>query len=231
MLLFRSSDPPEQECRTAIMAVQEVIDRDLEKSSFLSSMMMPDVITPQEVVKLLNSAKIRFVLVGAYGLARWLKEARATEDVDVVVLARHVKKAVSLLLTKYPQLEAVDLPVVTRLRERETHNVVVDVMKPMQQPYRDALKHTKTASIGSHSCRIPSLEMALVMKFAAMTSLYRATKDRYQDAHDFILIVENNSNDIDRLQLAELAQLIYPEAGKDINKLVDRALAGETIIL
>jgi hypothetical protein len=57
--------------------------------------------------------------------------------------------------------------------------------------------------------------------------LYRATKDKYQDAHDFINIATTNP-DLDRDRAAALAQLIYPEAGKDILDLLDKARAGET---
>jgi hypothetical protein len=210
------------------MAIQQLQDEDLEKASVLSRMMVSHVIPPAEVIKVLNRAKIRFVLVGAFGLARWLHEARATEDVDVVVFARQVKKVVVTLLDAFPHLEAVDLPVVTRLRQRDGKQaVLIDVMKPMQQPYREVFKHTVPATVGRQSCLIPSVEMALVMKFSAMTSLYRATKDKYQDAHDFINIATTNP-DLDRDRAAALAQLIYPEAGKDILDLLDKARAGET---
>jgi len=138
---------------------------------------MPKVIAPIEVIRVLNKAKISFVLVGAYGLAGWKDEARGTEDVDVVVAAKHLKKAVKTLLEAFPHLEPVDLPVVVRLRERATQDVVIDVMKPLQQPYIEVFKHTHTVTSEGQTYRVPSLEMALVMKFSAMISLYRADED------------------------------------------------------
>lgn len=212
------------------MAVQEIHERGIEKASLLSSIQMAKVIPPLEVIRALNEANIRFVLVGAYGLVGWTKEARATEDVDVVVAARQVKKAAKVLCEAFPHLEPVDLPVVVRFRDRESHDVAIDVMKPVQQPYLEVFRHTHTVSGGGQTYRVPSLEMALVMKFAAMTSLYRAEEDKHQDAHDFIRLVKQNP-DFDKDKLAELAMLMYADGGKDALELARKAQAGEKLDL
>ena len=66
---------------------------------------MPRVIPLPDVLRVLNRGKISYVLVGAHGLASWRGKPRATEDVDVIVAAKHVKKATQLLLDAFPQLE------------------------------------------------------------------------------------------------------------------------------
>jgi hypothetical protein len=238
MLLRRSSVRESRAIETLNMVVQSLghdrgtvlADQALEKSALLSKRIMPHTIAPETVIRVLNSAKIRFVLVGAFGIARWKKEARATLDVDVVVTARQLKKAVAALLKAFPHLEAVDLPVVTRLRERTSQEVVIDVMKPVQQPYREVFKHTLETCIGKESCHVPSLEMALVMKFAAMTSARRDVADKYRDAYDFIRMAKHN-DDMDRDQVARLASLMSPEGGKDVLDMIDKARAGETLNL
>ncbi len=212
------------------MAMQEVLERNLAKSSLLSLSQMPSIIPLIEVIRVLNDAKISFVLVGAHGLATWRGKPRATEDVDVVVAAKQLKKAVAALTASFENLESVDLAVVVRLRDRETHDVLIDVMKPFQQPYREALKHTRTVTIDGESVRIPSLEMALVMKFSAMISINRADEDKHLDAHDFIRMVKNNPK-IDKRELARFATLVYPEADKEILDMVRRVEAGEQLIL
>src|SRR4029077_13239672 len=116
-----------------------------------------------------------------------------TQDVDVIVASRHEKKAVKALLEAFPQLQADDMPVVIRLRDRETKRVAIDVMKTNQQLFRQALKHTRTIHVEGHTYKIPSLEMALAMKFAPMVSIYRADIEKYQDAHDFGQMVLNNA--------------------------------------
>jgi hypothetical protein len=212
------------------MTVQEIHDRYVTKAALLSSIQVAKLIPPLEVIRALNGAKVSFVLVGAYGLAGWLKESRATEDVDVVVATRQVQKAVKVLVAAFPHLEPVELPVVIRLRERGTLDVVIDVMKPAQQPYREIFHNTHLVTSAKQKYRVPTLEMAIAMKFSAMTSLYRADKDKFQDAHDFILLVENNQ-EIDREKLSELASLIYPEGGKDVLELVRKVLAGEKLVI
>ncbi len=78
--------------------------------------------------------------------------------------------------------------------------------------------------------RVPSLEMALTCKFAPMISLARADARKYQDAHDFIVMVQRNS-DIDLDKLAQLGNLIYPSGGKEIVEMVHKVRAGEQLIL
>lgn len=212
------------------MQVTGVHERDLRKSALLSSFQMDNPIPPLEVVRILNEAKVRFVLAGAYGLAGWRKEPRATEDVDVIVSVRQVPKAVKVLCAAFPQLEPVDLPVVVRLRDRETHDVAIDVMKPLQQPYLEVFKHTHSVTSEGVTYRVPSLEMAVLMKFTAMTSLYRAEEDRYQDAHDFILLVKKNPN-LDEDKLSELGSLLYPDGGKDVVEMARKARQGEKLNL
>jgi hypothetical protein len=212
------------------MAVQTIHEKGLWKSSLLTSYQVDKPLRPLDVIRALNKAKIHFVLVGAYGLAGWRQEARATEDVDVVVAARQIKKAVTVLLDAFPHLEAVDHPVVVRLRERDEKDVAIDVMKPVQPPYRQVFKHTHTVKAEGQTYRVPTLEMAIVMKFSAMTSLYRADKDKYVDAHDFILLVEKNPN-FEKAKLAQLGSLIYEDGGKDVVEMARKVLAGEKLNL
>jgi hypothetical protein len=191
---------------------------------------MPNFITPAEVIAVLNEAKVRFMLVGLHGVAEWMQEPRGTEDVDVLVATRGHKKAVRALLRAFPHLEEYDLPVVTRLRDKESKRVAVDVIKPVQEPYCDALNHAVIITAGDQKYRIPTLEMALVMKFAPMVSLFRADEDKYQDAHDFIRIVKNNP-EIDLKTLSELGERIYPGGGKEVVEMVRRVRASEKLIL
>lgn len=212
------------------MVVQAAHEKCLAKSAILSRYQMPQVIPLEDVIRVLNNAKVRFVLVGAHGLAGWRNKPRATEDVDVVVAQAHLKKAVKALENAFPKLESVDLPVVIRMRDRQSHDVLVDVMKPVQQPYVEVFKHTHTTTIEGQKVRIPTLEMALVMKFSAMTSLYRADKDKFLDAHDFMYMVDTNAN-CNEAVLSEIASLIYPDGGKDVVEMVRKVRAGEKLVL
>ena len=188
-----------------------------------------NTIAPLDVITILNKQKISFILVGAYGLAGWTKAPRATEDVDLVVAARHHKKATKALLAAFPHLQTDDQEVVTRLRDRQTHEVAIDLMKP-NQLYRAAFKHAEAVQAGKQLYRVPCLEMALAMKFAPMISLTREDEKKHLDAHDFILMVKANP-EIDLEKLAELGQLVYNGGGQEILEMVRKVRAGEKLVL
>lgn len=202
----------------------------LAASSALSEYYVPNFISPLQVITALNRARVRFMLVGLHGIGGWLQEPRATEDVDVLVGPRGHKKAVRALLEAFPHLEEYDLPVVTRLREPESKKVVIGVMKPNRELFREALRFGPMVRSGGQPYQIPSLELALAMKFAPVVSLYRQDKDKYQDAHDFIAIVEANPN-IDLDKLATLGELVDAGGGKAIVEMVRRVRAKEKLLL
>jgi hypothetical protein len=212
------------------MKVTDIHAESLATSTALSRYYMAYSILPADVIKVLTAAKVTFVLVGAHGISGWMDDPRATQDVDVVVAARHLKKAVNALLAAFPQLDPDDKPVVIRLRDRDTKKIVIDVMKPNEQLYRDVLKHTHTVTSGGQTYKIPSLEMALAMKFAAMISLHRQDEDKFQDAHDFIRMVKANA-EIDLKKLAELGDLVYPGGGKEAVDKVEQVRRGESLKL
>jgi len=212
------------------MNAHDVHSLSLATSTALSGYYMPELITPLQVITVLNGAGVKFVLVGAHGLGGWMQKPRATEDVDVVVGARGVKKAVRVLLAAFPHLEEDDHPVVTRLRDRGTKAVAIDVMKPNQQLFREALKHTRTIAAAGQAYQIPSLEMALALKFASMISLTRSDEKKHIDAHDFITMIKVNPV-IDLENLAGFGELVYPGGGKEIVEKVGQVRRGEPLKL
>ena len=217
------------------MAVLELHEHHLRRSADIARFqlevqMEKRFLSPLDVIRVLNKEKISFVLVGAYGLSGWRTQARATEDVDVVVASKQVAKAVRALTKAFTYLESEDIEVVVRLRDKDTKQVAIDVMKPVQPPYRDIFKHTKKVRAGKESYRVPSLEMALTCKFAPMISLVRADERKLQDAADFIDMVKKNK-DIDLEVLEKLGELVYTGGGKEILKLVRKVRAGEKLDL
>lgn len=204
--------------------------RSLAEASILSTIQIMDPILPEAVIKVLNKTRVSFVLAGAYALAGWTRAPRATKDVDVIVVASHVKKAVQALKAAFPPLEPDDQEVVIRFRDPETQEVAIDVMKANQPLFRAAIKHTTTAIIGGEKCKIPTLEMALAMKFAPMISLVRADEKKHLDAHDFISMVKVNK-DIDLVKLSFLGELVYPGGGQEVVEMVETIRAGRKLVL
>ena len=210
-------------------------------------------LSPVDVIAVLNREKISFVLAGAYGLAGWMTQARATEDVDLIVALKHVKKATRILTEAFPYLESDDQEVVVRLRDKETSNVLIDLMKPTQLHLRAIFKNTIRVEMDHQEYRVPSLEMALVLKFAPMISLARIDRPKFIgahdlrawtlfllreiaridrkkfiDAHDFMDIVQRNP-EIDQALLTELGDLVYNGGGKEIVEMVRKVRAGEKL--
>lgn len=212
------------------MLLEDVHGHCLAKAATLSGFAMAHAIGPLEVVAVLNASGVKFMLIGAYGLTGWIKRPRATEDVDVLVMTRHHKKAVKGLLTEFPHLETRDLDVVTRLCDRETKEVAIDVVKPVEPLFQVGLKHTQEVTAEGQTYRIPTLEMALSMKFAPMISPNREDGKKYMDAHDFFYMVRNHP-EIDLDKLAELGDLVYNGGGKEVLDMVRRVRAGEKLIL
>lgn len=212
-----------------MIRVEDVDSRYLRKTVALSIEQGAAMLSPLEVVRLLNAEKISFVLVGAHGLAGWMKKPRATQDVDVVIANRHVRKATRALLTAYPQLEAHEEEVVVRLRDRTSGDVVIDLIK-QRELYRSAFQYTRPIALGKQACRVPTLEMALAMKFAAMISPNRPVEKSYQDAHDFIVIAKENP-ETDEDVLRELGELIYGGGGEALLEALRKARAGERLEL
>lgn len=214
----------------ATAVLNDIHAREIALTSVLTRQQVVNPIAVEDVIKLLNAAKIRFVLAGAHGLAGWRDSARATEDVDLVVMAKHVKKATKILVAAYPHLVAEDHEFVVRLRNPETTKVAIDLMRTNQPIYGAAFQHTVSTTIKGQPCLIPSLEMALAMKFAPMISLTREDYKKYIDAGDFIRIINVNP-DIDLETLAELGDLVYPGGGKEIVEKVRQVRAGERLQL
>jgi hypothetical protein len=183
-------------------------------------------VKPRQVIEVLRQAGIKPVLMGAYGFNVYRDQARATEYVDVLVRKKDIRKAIRVLHEAFAHLTLNDTPVVTRFIDPATGKAVLDVMKPTQKVFRMFFRHT--VPIGdTHS--IPTLEMALISKFAAITSPYRERLRKMQDATDFAVMTDHNKDKIDLRKLQRLAEYVYPGGTKEIKQLVEDILAGRPI--
>src|SRR5262245_53021133 len=110
-----------------------------------------------EVVRRLNRAKVKFVLMGAHAVNTYRPQSRTTDDIDFLVSERDLPKAEQLLRRAYPELRVEDHPPVIRFIETEENLPVIDLMKPIT----DLLKLTfrESVSVGAYS--IPKIEIAL----------------------------------------------------------------------
>jgi hypothetical protein len=185
-------------------------------------------VTPEGVIAALNRVGINPVLLGTHGLVGYRSEPRATQDVDLLVTKKDVRKAVATLVREYPYLEMHDTSIVTRMRDPVSQKVVIDVIKPASQAMKLVFRHT--VKIGK-THRIPELEMALVCKFVAMVAPNRREAKRLVDFGDFVDVVENQRATLDLGKLEHLADLVRPRGGQAILRLVADINAGRRIRL
>lgn len=184
--------------------------------------------TPERVIEVLCEAGINCVLMGTHALNTWRSEPRATQDTDVLVPKRDLRKAIRALREAFPELTVTDLPVVTRFLEPTMGKPVIDVMKPTQVVFQVVFRHA--IKIGD-THRIPDLEMALASKFAAMVSPNRDPAKKMIDGGDFIDVVKNNRAVINVAKLQRLAEKVYPGGAKEIIQMLEDIDAGRTIQL
>ncbi|HTU20483.1 MAG TPA: hypothetical protein VMG10_20635 [Gemmataceae bacterium] len=206
----------------------EALRRSSQIARNLLRMYRPEsnMISPEDVIGVLNAAGVRFMLMGNYGITGWRLERRASEDVDVLVRTRDHRKAVDTILNSFPDLQMQDFPVVTRFLDPTTELPVIDLMKPNQPLFKVAFRQTVLVEEGY---LIPNLEFALACKFAAMVSPNRQVKKKHLDAADFISIVEKNAPAIRLARLRRLGERVYLGGGAELLHLVEDAKAGRRL--
>jgi hypothetical protein len=212
------------------MSLLDVHRQSLVTSTALSVYYLPNAVSPLQMIRVLNAAGIRFVLLGCHSIGGWMDEPRASEDVDVLVSARGVRKAVRDLLTAFSHLEEDEGEAFVHLRDRKTRAAAIDVVKPLSELLRTALKKTCEVELEGEKYRIPTLEMALALTFSRMKSLTWGNAKKHMDAHYFIAMVKVNPM-IDLTLLAMLGDLVCPDGGVEIVQTVGQASRDETLTL
>src|SRR5260370_922327 len=87
-----------------------------EVTSWIRKEREPQVlnVTPENVIATLHGAGINPVLMGTHGVNVYRDEARATQDVDVLVTKREVTKAIRALEAAFPYLDIMQNTAVAR---------------------------------------------------------------------------------------------------------------------
>jgi hypothetical protein len=183
-------------------------------------------VTPERVIKAVHEAGVKCVLMGTHALNTYRDEARATQDVDILVRKHEVRRTIRALRNAYPKLSLQDTPVVARFLDPTTGKGAIDVMKPTQTVYQIVFRHT--VAIGE-THRIPDLEMALASKFAAMVSPNRSRGKKLIDTGDFVIVVEHNRNILDVEKLKRLAEKVYRGGSAEIASLIEDIDTGRKI--
>ncbi len=84
------------------MILRDVHRESLAISTALSEYYVDNFILPRDVIAVLNRAGVRFMLVGAHGIGGWMDKPRTTQDVDIIVGIRGVKKPLAPYSRPFP---------------------------------------------------------------------------------------------------------------------------------
>jgi len=183
----------------------------------------------QEVVDCLRQAGVRnWVLMGLHGYVGYLPLPRATQDVDVMVPYSQKAKAAKAISEQWPTLEKRELSQVVRFLDPDDVDPdghpkpVVDIMLPWSPFQKTILKrHVIVDEQTGH--RIPTIEAAIVAKYAAMISPHRDIEKREYDAGDLRRLIKANQANINRDDLASLAAEVWEGGGEEILRFLDLA--------
>lgn len=142
----------------------------IEISSTLSKLPMlgreeaEDVVrmVPGEINPILRAANIEFVLVGAHGLATWLAQPRATQDVDYIIRECDARRAAEAIQRQLPVLVLEKHPDVWRFQRDGQY--VLDLILTRTLLHKRVYKEFVEAGKGKSRYRVPKIEAALAMK-------------------------------------------------------------------
>lgn len=190
-------------------------------------------ITPQEVIDVLNAAGVKdWVLMGLHGYVGYMPDPRATQEIDIMVPDSQRERAKHAIAKRWPDLVIRELSQVTRFMDpldldpSGQPKPVVDVMHPWS-PFQEVILKEYVVIDAETQHRLPTLEAALVSKFAAILSPHRDRDKKEYDAGDFRRLVRANHERLKHDDLRRLAGMVWEKGAEDIERFVEIALSDE----
>jgi hypothetical protein len=188
-------------------------------------------ITPQEVIDVLNAAGVKnWVLMGLHGYVGYMPNPRATQDVDIMVPYSGRARAKKAIASHWPALIIHELSQVTRfldpldLDHEGRPKAAVDLMHPFS-PFQELILKEYVIVDKETQHRLPTIEAALVSKYAAMVSPFRERQRKEYDAGDFRLLTRANAEHIRIADLRRLAALVWEGGADEIERFIEIAIS------
>lgn len=192
-------------------------------------------VTPEEVIQCMNEAGIKnWVLMGLHGYVGYLPMPRATQDVDVMVPYSQKNRAAKAIADWWPMLHQVTLSQVVRFLDPTDLDTdgkpkpMIDLMLPWGKFQETILEKYVVVDEKAHS-RYPTVEAALVSKYAALVSPHRSREKKEQDAVDFRRIIRANHQRLDRAVLEELGEQVWDQGGEEILRFIELTLGDQPL--
>jgi hypothetical protein len=187
-------------------------------------------IKPSEVMECLRDAGVQnWCLMGLHGYVGYLPMPRATQDVDVMVPHNQKKKAVNAICARWPQLIKKEFEPVVRFYDpgeldRDGHKVpVIDLMLPWGKFQETILNEHVLTDVKTGS-RYPTIEAAIVAKYAALISPSRKPSKRKYDAGDLENLIRTSHPNYNATKIQSLASQVWEGGSDEILRFIDCAL-------
>ncbi len=187
-------------------------------------------VTPEEVIDCMIQAKIKnWCLVGLHGYVGYLPMPRATQDVDVMVPYSEKSRATKAVAERWPTLIQIELSNVVRFMDSSDLDSegkpkpVVDIMLAWGKFQETILLKCVIVDKETGS-RYPTVEAALVSKYAPLVSPNRSREKKEQDAVDFRRIIRANHERIDRKIVSDLAGQVWEKGSEEILDFIELTL-------
>ncbi len=206
----------------------------LRKSCELSRQQLEDAVNPLEVAALFEQERVSYVLIGGHMSSYYTGTARATVDVDFIIGGADFARAARMIDKAYAQLKHHD----------QVHHVTYDSRKPnLKHPERIDLvkdgfplfrevvrRHFVTLRAGPVPVKVPTLEAAIALKFAAAISPNRSDENKPVDHADLLRLIRAQPN-LDDSILLTLGELVYLGGGKELVSVVADVRQGKPVSL
>ena len=205
----------------------------LEQSHRLSKQHVHDAVSPLDVVSVLNDGKVHFVLIGGHMLGFHTGTPRATVDVDVIVAHADIAAASGALSQAFPNLAKSDLGANVRFASADTSidRERIDVVKASNAFFKRVLEvYTLEILAGGHALKVPTIEAAIALKFAAAISPNRGDESKPQDRVDLLQLIRQHP-ELDNAVIQELGDLVYVGGGAELIAFVTSIREGRRPVL
>ncbi len=186
-------------------------------------------VTPHEVIDCLVAAGVRkWVLMGLHGYVGYLPMPRATQDVDVLVRYSERDRAAKAIATRWPELTMQALKQVVRFLDASDPDhegkpkPVIDLIMPWSK-FQVTILDRFVVVDGQSGHHLPTLEAAIVSRYAPLVSPVRIFAKKSFAAGDFRNLVSANHGKIDWKILESLASEVWEGGGAEILEFVQLA--------
>jgi hypothetical protein len=206
----------------------------LQEAFELSRQQVEDAVNPSEVAAIFEREKVSYALIGGHMVSFYTGNARATVTVDFIVGGAHFARAAKAIDKAYSQFKQngrVYHVTYDSKKGGPTDAERIDLVRDGFPLFREVVtRYCHAVKTDSHTVKIPTIEAAIALKFAASISPNRGVENKPVDNADLLRLIRSTLR-IDDKVLLTLGDFIYRGGGKELIALVADIRAGKPVRL